>query len=187
MTTKPLKLYDIKTVQTILDRKAKSKHAGLLIADPAERKARQDAFDLATAQMALPSKQNGWDKVTDYVEAERGRATSHTYDVTDVYNICLWAEQYMDRDGIAKKDRVGVVITATSAAPTAKAYKYATKCSTAKIERTASSYRLTLYSTHDRYPGPGGGDKRTITLTEAAKASLIKAAMVGYEEPVKSE
>ena len=103
-------------------------------------------------------------------------------------DVLLWAADLDDQlasAGVAKTHRVGCQYEYRGAGAYAKAYKYAKSVKGFSLKRTAKGWFLTDAGTKNAYPKQDEIDR--ISLTQAAKASVINAALAPFGSvPVKA-
>jgi len=126
-----------------------------------------------------------WIKPVDAaLDLINGRAVKHTLSGNDIAHTIVDVERQLARDGVSLKDRKGIRIVILGGVPTTKSY--ARKAHTAVtnrvvLERTGTNWWMTECERIDRWAGPGGEEKISVYLTEAAKQAVIKQALSGYE------
>lgn len=122
-------------------------------------------------------------RLIEEVHAVNGRAVSHTYSPDDVSALAAKAEQWLEHDGVKVANRPGTLMTATSGAPTTKAYARAARTcivNTVVLKRTTNGWVLVSFKKTERWAGPGADEDFDLTISEAAKQDILAKALKGY-------
>lgn len=170
---KPIKLITIKDLKVIRDLRAKSR--GLT---GEAQLAHNQKYALAI-KAAYPI-----EKMNEVLDEVNGRATTHTYDSLAIRKLVIDAEDRLIASGVTVDARPGTRVTAISAVPESKAYARTARGAIATkvvLTRTTVAWVLTGAEKFERYAGPGGGEKVTTEITQAAKFDIVKKALDGYK------
>lgn len=117
------------------------------------------------------------DKIAAALESVNGRAAAHTMQARDVPALAARVEADLESRGVPKKDMRGVAVTYCPAGP-GKAYSRKARyvISTAvTLERGPSGWFMV--ACHRAEPWSDAPEKYVLTLTDAAKAAVLKYAL----------
>jgi len=112
------------------------------------------------------------------VNGVNGRATTHTYTAFAVKELVLSAEERLERAGVKVANRPGTTVTCVS--ETARSGI----ANRLVLTRSTVGWLLTAFEKIQivqRYTGLGREEKISTTITEEAKADIVKNAMHGFE------
>lgn len=124
------------------------------------------------------SVKDGADKAEALLCRVNGKATKHTFTSwRDLRAIAIESEKQLVSSGVSLKARVGCTVTATSGGSVASAYKYSRECTRVTLKRGSSGWYLIDASRVSIYKI---APKNSITLTDAAKESVIRSALAPY-------
>ena len=97
-----------------------------------------------TAIKAIKIEEANAQAIEAALKAANGKAKDHVYkEFGEILFLAQYAEQSMERMGIAKARRAGASVEATSGKPVPNAYKYSRAASRVKVERRSSAWYLT--------------------------------------------
>ena len=118
------------------------------------------------------------------VQEANGKASAHTYASPSVLvTIAASVESQLIAHGVSIKDRAGVKVSAISGVPTSRAYNRRSSSAIATqvtFERGGSAWYVTGIERVTRHTGPGGNEKISTTLTDAARQAVIKNALSDF-------
>lgn len=127
--------------------------------------------------MKIAIKPDNADTIGTILENVAGRARTHTYIFpTEIANIIIDAEKKFAKYGIAKKYWRGNKIVARSGVPTSKSYARKGRTAIAsevRLERGSKDWFLVGVNKIDRWTGPGGDEKITITISKTAMENIV--------------
>ena len=105
------------------------------------------------------------------LEAVNGKANQHTFtNLYEINEIVRCAEEKLENLGIAKKDRPGAKVYATSGGAVPKNYKYKRVATDVTLERRASGWFLIRIESTHVYELGGGDDLLSLTAAQDAIA-----------------
>lgn len=107
-----------------------------------------------------------------------GKATQHTYSVSDLLNEAERIEAKLERLGLPKAERVGAAATVHSGDTVPNAYKWARTGAWAKLERRSTGWFLVGYRTCDLWKSPA---KDRIVLTAQQDAEVVRRVREQYQ------
>lgn len=170
---KPIKLMTVKDLNTLRDMRVRAR----LLTSDAQLSITQQIGAFTHDAFAAEA-------VAKVLDEVNGRATTHTYGPSDIRTLVIDAEKRLAASGVTVANRPGTRVIAISAVPTSKAYARAARGAMATkvvLTRTTSAWVLTSAEKFERYAGPGGGEKITTEISEAAKADIVKSALDGFK------
>lgn len=124
-------------------------------------------------------------EIANACEAVNGRAAQYTYGASDIINIAIAAEAELEKRGVSIKNRPQCVVTALSAVPTSKSYNRKSRTAIATsitLRRGSSAWYVDRIERAERYTGPGGDEKLTYSVTDAAIADITEKALKGFKK-----
>lgn len=102
-----------------------------------------------------------------------GKSIQHTFSAEEILAVANRAEKSLEELGIAKSNRKGALLVATSGSPVAKCYKSGRNANMATLSRTATGWVLTDAVMETIWPSQGG--ERQLYLTEQQRDLAITA------------
>jgi hypothetical protein len=116
--------------------------------------------------------------LSDALAAINGRASSFTLTRNDVIRLAVETEARLEKLGVPKALRGGVVVTLTGAGPSANAYKYAAKGTAIELTRNSKGdWIMTKAAAIDVYPRQAA--KSVLTVSAEARDRIVQRAMAG--------
>lgn len=119
------------------------------------------------------------DQIQAALDEVNGKASAFTLQY--FYEVAGYAEEVernLEKSGLPKDERAGVVAEFTPAGPTTRAYKYAAKSTTIQIERGSSAWYLTKVLGTVVHPKQSA--RRTIRITPEQRDTIQRKAIEGY-------
>lgn len=118
-------------------------------------------------------------KINAALEAVNGRATSFAISsYVAVADYAADVEKRLAASQLPKAERPGAIAHITPAGPTAKAYKYAAKSTTIRLERGSQDWFLTDVTETSIYPRQS--EFVSITISCAQRDTIARKALEGY-------
>lgn len=126
-------------------------------------------------------------KITHALQVVNGDALRHTTsNYSEIATAADNGEKRMARLGIQKTKRAGARIVFLSGGSVPRCYKYARKCTLAKLERGASGWFLVLADRVELWPNQDGGEYLHITpAQDAAAVSSLRQKYIIQQEVAK--
>jgi hypothetical protein len=103
----------------------------------------------------LLSKEN-YESISTELDAVMGRATTHAYTAADLLSFADQSEKRLERLGLTKKERLGVIVVYRSGTPTSNAYKRSARsclCTSVSIVRRTTGWFVTDIGKVSAYAG----------------------------------
>jgi hypothetical protein len=182
-----IKLFDLSDRRSTMELQAKRESIRSQLKWRPESEHEQVKAALATydAHPSIALKAADPTAINDALATVNGKATSHTYTrSSELVAIADTIEARLEQHGVPQKLRAGIEVTALSVVPTAKAYNRTSRTAIATqvtLTRGTSAWYITGIGRVDRYTGPGGDEKISVKLTDAAREAVIKHALEAFE------
>lgn len=124
------------------------------------------------------------------LETASGRAQKHTYSADEIADRLERVELDLRKRGAVLKRLPGASATLISEVPTAKSYARKARqaiASLVRAERRTTGWFVTSVERTERWTGPGGEEAVHVSINEATRDDIIKAALDGLTvaKPVK--
>lgn len=145
-------------------------------------RARLQAWDTETSGL----KKKAWlntDRLVQQFDEVNGKATAHTYSLTDIWDRVALIERQLGKDGVAASIRSGISVVLVSGVPETNAYAKKARKAIAtwvKLERGPSAWYVVGVEREERWAGSGGGEIERIHLTQRAQDAIVRKALKGY-------
>ena len=169
---KPLKIITLKDLKKIDQLQS---NARFLKGDALAAYNQQHAEFYSSAWASVP--------VADLLATVHGKAAAHTYGFGAIMRLVKDAEKRLAESGVTVANRPGTRVLAESGVPESKSYARKSRSAIATqvvLTRTTVAWVLTSVEKTSRYTGPGGDERIATEISEAAKADIIKKALIGY-------
>ena len=132
--------------------------------------------------MKIKIAQQNATKIYEALASVNGKAVSFTissYSAVAAYAAA--AEKMLEQSQLPKDERHGVVAQIRPFGPSSRAYKYAAKSTTIRIERGLKDWFLVAVSETTVYPKEA--ESIAVTISPAQRDTIARKALAGYRVP----